>query len=309
MTLSELTDSSPLADGSQTCAAHLTPVSPNEEDVAKLELSTAAKADSFVNRIEASPLFQGSVIFIIVLSALSIGAKTYDVPPLLLKVMSVLDAGITVFFLAEIILRFSACEDRRGFFKDGWNLFDTLIVIGSLIPIANAQAVLIGRLLRVFRVLRLVSVVPELRSLINALLKAIPRMGYIVLLMFIIFYIYGATGSLFFSDINETLWGDVSIAMLTLFRVATFEDWTDVMYETMDVYPLSWLFYLSFIFLTAFVFLNMMVGTILEVMTAEQNSESEAIAHQERHLMSDQLDKMQQQLDTVQSLLEDKHKS
>ena len=286
------------------------PRSPHSEnDALTHELSAVTKADSFVTRIEASPLFQSSVIFIIVLSAISIGAKTYDVPPLFMQVMSILDAGITVFFLAEIILRFSACQDHRGFFKDGWNLFDTLIVIASLVPIANAQAVLIGRLLRVFRVLRLVSVVPELRSLINALLKAIPRMGYIVLLMFIIFYIYGATGSLFFSDINETLWGDVSIAMLTLFRVATFEDWTDVMYETMEVYPLSWLFYLSFIFLTAFVFLNMMVGTILEVMTAEHNSESEAIAHKERHLMSDQLNKMQRQLDTVQSLLEGKNKS
>lgn len=295
-------------DDSQSTAEHLTPTSPSENDVLTHELSAAAKADSFVTRIEASPLFQGSVIFIIVLSALSIGAKTYDVPPLFLKIMSVLDAGITVFFLAEILLRFSASQDKRSFFKDGWNLFDTLIVIGSLVPIANAQAVLIGRLLRVFRVLRLVSVVPELRSLINALLKAIPRMGYIVLLMFIIFYIYGATGSLFFSGINEILWGDVSISMLTLFRVATFEDWTDVMYETMEIYPLSWLFYLSFIFLTAFVFLNMMVGTILEVMTAEHNSESEAIAHKERHLMADQLKRMQQQLDTVQSLLEGKHK-
>jgi len=57
--------------------------------------------------------------------------------------------------------------------------------------------------------------------------------------------------------------------MLTLFRVATFEDWTDVMYETMAVYPTSWIFYLSFIFLTAFIFLNMMVGTILEVMSEE----------------------------------------
>lgn len=296
-------------DGSQAAAKPLTPMPANENDILKHELSAAAKADSFVNRIEASPLFQGSVIFIIVLSALSIGAKTYDVPPLFLQILSVLDAGITVFFLAEIILRFSASKNRRGFFKDGWNLFDTLIVVGSLVPIANAQAVLIGRLLRVFRVLRLVSVVPELRSLINALLKAIPRMGYIVLLMFIIFYIYGATGSLFFSGINETLWGDVSIAMLTLFRVATFEDWTDVMYETMEVYPLSWVFYLSFIFLTAFVFLNMMVGTILEVMAAEHDSESEAIAHQERHLMSDQLEKMQLQLDRVQSLLEEKNKS
>lgn len=89
------------------------------------------------------------------------------------------------------------------------------------------------------RVLCLVSVVPELRSLINALLKAIPRMDCIVLLMFIIFYIYGATGSLFFSATNETLRGNASIAMLMLFRVVTFEDWTDVMYETIGVYPFS----------------------------------------------------------------------
>jgi len=80
MALLELVLGSQLAGGSQSAAEHLTPVSPNEKDVAKLELSAAAKADSFVNQIEASPLLQGSAIFIIVLSARSIGAKTYDVP-------------------------------------------------------------------------------------------------------------------------------------------------------------------------------------------------------------------------------------
>ena len=97
-------------------------------------------------------------------------------------------------------------------------------------------------------------------------------MGYIALLMFVIFYIYAAIGSMFFHNINDVLWGDVSISMLTLFRVATFEDWTDVMYETMAVHPLSWIYYLSFIFLTAFIFLNMMVGTILEVMGQEHEN-------------------------------------
>ncbi|WP_350609554.1 ion transporter, partial [Pseudoalteromonas sp. 41-MNA-CIBAN-0057] len=68
---------------------------------------------------------------------------------------------------------------------------------------------------------------PELRLLVNSLIKAIPQMGYIALLMFVIFYIYAATGSMLFADINPVLWGDVSISMLTLFRIATFEDWTD----------------------------------------------------------------------------------
>jgi voltage-gated sodium channel len=108
-----------------------------------------------------------------------------------------------------------------------------------------------------------------LRVLLNAFLSAIPRMGYVSLLMFIIFYIYAAMGSMFFSQINPVLWDNITIAMLTLFRVATFEDWTDVMYETMAVYPLSWAFYLSFIFIVAFVFLNMMIGIVLETLQRE----------------------------------------
>ncbi len=263
----------------------------------------AASAAEILKRIESSRVFQWSVIFIIILSAISVGAKTYDLPFFAQRVLPVLDNSITYFFLAEIVLRFLVCEDRRRFLRDGWNLFDTIIVIGSLVPVENAEAVLIGRLLRVFRVLRLVSVVPELRSLINALLKAIPRMGYIALLMFIIFYIYGAIGSLFFSTIDETLWGDVSIAMLTLFRVATFEDWTDVMYATMEVHPLSWIFYLSFIFLMAFVFLNMMVGVILEVMTEEHNQETAEQAHQEREELAEQISHMQKQIDEMHTIM------
>ena len=59
--------------------------------------------------------------------------------------------------------------------------------------------------------------------------------------------------------------------MLTLFRVMTFEDWTDVMYETMEAYPFSWAFYLSFIFLTTFAFLNMVIGIVVNVLEEEQS--------------------------------------
>ena len=240
--------------------------------------------------------FELFVVAIIIISALLIGAKTYSIPDPLMVVLNWLDTGITVIFLIEIVIRFMAAPEKKRFFHNGWNLFDTLVVIGSLIPLDNAEAVLLGRLLRVFRVLRLVSVVPELRFLINSLLKAIPRMGYIALLMFIIFYIYAAMGSMFFADIDEFLWGGVSIAMLTLFRVATFEDWTDVMYDTMEVYPLSWIYYLTFIFLTAFVFLNMMIGAILEVMGEEQNAKEAEKAHDERDEIARQLQAVQQQL-------------
>lgn len=259
-----------------------------------------------LKRIDASPVFQWSVIAVIVLSALLIGVKTHNLPDSAVDILAMLDVAITVFFLFEIVIRFLAFKDKKSFFKNGWNIFDTIIVIGSLIP-EGGSGVLLARLLRVFRVLRLVSMVPELRLLINALLKAIPRMGYIALLMFVIFYIYAAIGSLVFHDINEVLWGDVSIAMLTLFRVATFEDWTDVMYETMAVFPMSWIFYISFIFLTAFIFLNMMVGTILEVMSqeheayrAEQHGESGEGGEPASRA---QIEKLEQELAEIKQLL------
>ncbi|MDP7591546.1 MAG: ion transporter [Litorilituus sp.] len=233
--------------------------------------SFVLRAQKQLKKIDSSKLFQGLIIAVILLSALLIGAKTHSLSPQAMAVLAAADLAITIFFVLEIIIRYLANSNKKQFFKSGWNVFDTIIVIGSLIP-AGGSGVLLARLLRVFRVLRLVSMVPELRLLINALLKAIPRMGYIALLMFVIFYIYAAMGSMFFHQINEVLWGDVSISMLTLFRVATFEDWTDVMYETMAVHPLSWIYYLTFIFLTAFIFLNMMVGTILEVMAQEHES-------------------------------------
>ena len=248
-----------------------------------MEIDHSGSLFAMMKRIERSAWFQGFIISIIVVAALTVGAKTYALPYGIEKAINYLDNFITVFFLVELSLRFIACDDKRHFFKDPWNIFDTIIVAGSLMPISETEMILVARLLRVFRVLRLVSIIPDLRFLINALLKAIPKMGYIALLMFIIFYIFAAVGSIFFHHVNEELWGDIAISMLTLFRVATFEDWTDVMYETMDVYPVSWIFYIIFIFLTAFVFLNMMVGVVLDVMTretAEEEHENQENHHQ-----------------------------
>lgn len=265
------------------------------------------KAQAGLKKIDSSKIFQGVVIAVILLSALLIGAKTHNLSENAIAVLVMMDLAVTVFFAIEITIRFLASSDKKAFFKSGWNIFDTVIVIGSLIP-SGGTGVLLARLLRVFRVLRLVSMVPELRLLINALIKAIPRMGYIALLMFVIFYIYAAIGSMLFEKINEVLWGDVSISMLTLFRVATFEDWTDVMYETMLVYPMSWMFYLSFIFLTAFIFLNMMVGTVLEVMSqeheqfrAEQHGESGDGAEPASRA---QIEKLENELAEIKALLQ-----
>jgi voltage-gated sodium channel len=255
-------------------------------------------------QIRDNNIFQGLVIAIILISSLTIGARTYNVNSYLDIALYWIDNGITFFFLFELITRIIAEKRWYHFFhyKNGWNWFDTLIVVGSLIPLEESNYVLLGRLLRLFRVMRLISFVPQLRLLTSALLIALPRMGYVALMMFVIFYIYATLGSLLFEHINPILWGDVGISMLTLFRVATFEDWTDVMYETMAVYPLSWIFYISFIFFSAFIFLNMMIGIIINVL--EEEHQKIENANPTKTPLEKQIDELQKQVSDLSSYIQ-----
>lgn len=271
-----------------------------------MSLVAASWQDKFLT-IRSNKAFELTVIAIIIVSALMIGASTYDMDPRWMSLIYILDTGITIFFLVEIIIRMLGEKYFFRFFKNAWNVFDFLIVSVSLLPIDDSEMVLLARLIRIFRVLRLVSIIPELRVLINSLLIAIPRMGYVLVLMFIIFYIYAAVGSFMFEKINATLWGDISISMLTLFRVSTFEDWTDVMYETMHVYAWSWVYYLTFIFLTTFVFMNMMIGIILDVMQTEHEKMSRETGEGEAgevHYIKEHTAMIEDRLARIETLLE-----
>ncbi len=266
-------------------------------------MNLAALQSTFI-AIRSNKLFEIFVITVIIFSALLVGAKTYEMSETMQWLTRAFDWFISAFFLTEITIRFLAEHQKRDFFKDFWNIFDTLIVVVSLIPADNADLAIIARLVRVFRVLRMISIIPELRILLVSLVKAMPQLGYVMLLMFIIFYIYAAVGSTLFENINPVLWGDISISLLTLFRVMTFEDWTDVMYETMAVYPMSWIFYLTFIFFTAFAFLNMVIGIVVNVMEQENaNARAEALeesmeANKEPSLkdIAAKIDQLQQQV-------------
>lgn len=249
-----------------------------------------------LENIRSNKVFELFVVSVIIFSALVIGVKTYPIPESVLKLIVVLDWLITFIFLTEILIRFFAEPVKRNFFKDGWNIFDTLIVIISIVPIDNSELAIVGRLIRIFRVLRMISIIPELRLLLNSLVKALPRLGYVMLLMFIIFYIYAAVGTTFFAKVNEVLWGDIALSLLTLFRVMTFEDWTDVMYETMEVYPFSWAYYITFIFFTAFAFLNMVIGIVVSVLEEEQKKV-------DREHGEPTLQELQEELQEIKALL------
>ena len=205
----------------------------------------------------------------ILASALYAGVSSYDIPSDYIYLLEFFDYGITIFFTIEILIRIVAEKSLVKFFKDGWNVFDFIIVTISLVPVGGTESVFVARLLRIIRILRIVTVVPAFRHIIEALIKTIPRVGFIALLMFIFIYIWGAIGTLIFGELEADRWGNIGVAMLTLMQVATYDDWGAIMGDVIGVYPMSWIYFVSFIIINAVVLLNMVIGVIVDVMTIE----------------------------------------
>jgi len=216
-------------------------------------------------KIKESSIFQSCVIFIIIINAITLGISTYNLDVFLINIIKVLDYSITIFFVIEIIIRFIGEPSKKNFFKNGWNIFDSTIVLISLIPIPNNSSFLLLRLLRVFRVLRIISVIPELKKIIEALLSSIKRVFYIGLLLFIILYIYATVGSILFSSDNPERWSDVGVSMITLFQVLTLSSWEQVMLPLQDIYWWSWIYFFSFIIICGITMLNLLIAVLVDV--------------------------------------------
>jgi voltage-gated sodium channel len=220
------------------------------------------------------------------------------------NILYLFDWFVTVYFVIEIIIKMAAEDRFLNFFKSGWNLFDFVIVAVTLIPLENSSFAAIARLMRVFRVLRLFTARPELKKIIDMLIKAIPSIVDIVILMFIIFYIYAIIGSFVFADLPSGLWNNFLTSMLTLFRVLTFEDWTDVMYEAMEVYPWAWAYFVSFVIIAAFVFFNLFVAVIIGEMQKLQDADMKDEIHDEHQ----KVDKLLQEVAELKELIKEQNK-
>lgn len=226
--------------------------------------------------LRKNSFFELFVISIILLSALNIGLSTFNVNTNLLKILDTLDYLITFFFLTEILIRIYSYEKVSHFFKKKWNIFDFIIVLLSLIPLNGVEVIIVARLLRVFRLLRIISFIPQFRVLIESLAQAVPRVSYVLLFIFIETYIFAAIGSILFEKVDPEHWDNIGVAMLTLFKVGTIDGWIEIMNNTLPSYPFSWFYYILYIIITGFIFLNMVVGVIIDVMIRQNTTEIES---------------------------------
>lgn len=244
----------------------------------------------YSSKIRDHHLFESFILGVIVLAGIVVGVETSK--GLVARyggILHFLDQAILWIFVAEIVIKIAA-EGRRPwrYFFSAWNLFDFSIVVVCLLPAGGAWVAVI-RLARILRALRLITAVPRLQMLVGALLKCIPSMFYVSLLLGIHFYVYAVMGTFFFRENDPGHFGDLGHSLLTLFRVVTLEDWTDVMYTAIygshqyaaqGVIPVGpepqafgfWavLYFMSFVVVGSMVMINLFIGVILTSITDAQ---------------------------------------
>ena len=246
-------------------------------------------------RIADSSFFQNFIIAVILVAGIVVGLETYESIRLEHEaLLAAIDITILAIFCAEILIKLIAQWPRpHQFFMDPWNIFDFVIVVACLMPF-NSQYITVLRLLRLLRVLRIVRAVPKLQLIVTALLKSIPSMFYVSLLLGLFFYVYAVAATFLFGANDPIHFRSLEYSLLSLFRVVTLEDWTDVMYINMfgcnnygydgmqdmcqnpKAMPLvSALFFVSFVLLGTMVILNLFIGVIMNGMD-EANREVQA---------------------------------
>ncbi|MCA9471565.1 MAG: ion transporter [Nitrospirales bacterium] len=238
--------------------------------------------------IVSSLWFERFIIALILVNGVILGMETS--PDLVVRYGELFHLGnfiILLVFILEAALKMTALAPHMGrYFQDGWNIFDFSVIVFSLIP-ATGEFAMIARLARLLRVVRLISTIPELRLIVSTLVRSIPSMLHVMTLMGVIFYIYAITGYQLFHEHDPTHWRSLGISLLTLFRVVTLEDWTDVMYTAMEVHPFAWMYFVSFVVLGTFVVVNLFIAVVinnLDEAKAERLQELEAPVTQEEIL-------------------------
>ncbi len=238
-----------------------------------------------IKTFATSNFFQTCIIGVILFTALIIAIESFPqiMDEGLKHKFEVLHEIILWIFIAEAAIKLVAAWPRpQDYFKDSWNVFDFTLIILSLLPFSG-QFAMIGRLLRLFRVLRLINALPELRLIVETLLRSIPSMLNVIILMSIIFFIYGVAGYHLFHEHDPTHWRDLSYAILTLFRIVTLEDWTDVMYKAMELSPYYGFYFVSFVVFGTFIVINLFMAVVINNLDEAKQSQLRKLENPNLH--------------------------
>ena len=230
------------------------------------------------------------VISIILLNAVLLGVSTYPAVDLRYgALLDQLDHVFLVVFTVELVLRLYAAGSARAYVRDPWNVFDFILILLCWLPFGGALFT-VGRMLRVLRTLRAISMFSSLRDIVTALLHSLPAMGHVAFLLGLLVYVYSVVGThlsgapAMFGKGDQLIgatvphyFGSLHRTWLTLFQVVTLEGWNDILADVLAQHPLGWAYLVSYIFLGTFTLFNLFVGVIVSNLEAVTHKEEEQI--------------------------------
>ncbi|NWJ06828.1 CTSR2 protein, partial [Crypturellus undulatus] len=234
-----------------------------------------------------SLLFRSFIIFLIFLNTLVLMIKSE-----LMKVASVsrnittaLEVAvwvIAIIFIVDIVLNWLV--NFRGYWKNGWNIFDCTLTFVSIIPeflylFHIAEESVSKRVRRVFRILRSLKICcrfQQVQLIIRAIAKALKAMTYILLFLLVFFYVFAVSGVFFFenythsSDANENYkdsFSSFSNAVITVFILFTMDHWYDLLQDTWKIPNMnkfiSGLYIILWLLIGSFLFKNIIVAIMV----------------------------------------------
>ena len=270
-----------------------------------MKLNTVLNQDTTRNSLRLffeSRFFQRFIIVVIMLNSILIGAETSSlVMNSIGMYIDFFDLLILILFSIEIILKIFVY--RLSFFRSSWNLFDFFIVAISIIPAAGSFSVF--RALRIVRTLRLLKSIPKLRLIIESLLKSIPSIGWISVLLAIVYYTFAVIGVNIFGDAYPKYFGDLGASFFTLFQIMTLESWSSAIARPiMDGVPFAAIYFISFILIATYttlnIFIAIVVNTMNEVSLKDLQEEEEHI----KDFVRDENQKLHLQLASIEKKME-----
>ena len=207
---------------------------------------------------------RNAILAVIIFNAITLGVSTSQWAKAHLGgILPVVDDVVLTIFIVELSLKFYA--QRLSFFRSAWNLFDLAVVTVGLLPATESLSAL--RALRVIRALRLLSIVPQMRAVVQALFDALPGMGAVIIMLAIVYYVFAVMATIIYGQAFDEWFGTIGRSAYSLFQIMTLESWSmGIVRPVMKEFPNAWAFFVPFIVITAFSVLNLFIGLLVNTM-------------------------------------------
>uniref|UniRef100_A0A670I7M5 Voltage-dependent R-type calcium channel subunit alpha n=1 Tax=Podarcis muralis TaxID=64176 RepID=A0A670I7M5_PODMU len=248
-----------------------------------------------------SPSFEYTIMAMIALNTVVLMMKYYSAPYTYELALKYLNIAFTMVFSLECVLKIIAFG-FLNYFRDTWNIFDFITVIGSITEIILTDSKLVNTssfnmsFLKLFRAARLIKLLRQgytIRILLWTFVQSFKALPYVCLLIAMLFFIYAIIGMQVFGNIKLDEESHINRhnnfrsflgSLMLLFRSATGEAWQEIMLSCLEGKGcesdttatsgqnenercgtnLAYVYFVSFIFFCSFLMLNLFVAVIMD---------------------------------------------